>query len=257
MIQLKRPRTVPPNLKKLGEQQTNVDCTEYDACPKAYRGGTKRFKEWKDYYKAPPVKKVLIKMHRSKCCYCERLFRDPGELHVEHFRPKGGFRQDLDQKHDELPGYYWLAYKWDNLFLSCFRCNLTKSTRFPLADPAQRARSHHDEVEKEHPHFIDPAKDDPRSHIRFDEDLPVGRTKEGRDSIEGLGLRRPELEVDRSILLGEIRTRAEILDLAASSLSWAGLQTAASKARKYIDEAKRPEAEFSSMVIDFTASLGI
>lgn len=234
-----------------------LDCAAYDACPKDYHNGTVRFTK-KNYYKSKLVKTLLVTMHRRKCCYCESRYAERGYLHVEHFRPSGGVRQDFDQTDDELPGYYWLTYKWDNLLLACLGCNSKhKGTRFPLADPSKRARSHHDDIEREHPQFINPAEQDPRGHIRFDDDLPIGTTEEGWDSIKGLGLRRPELQVDRHMLLEEIRTQAEILDLAASYPSASKLQTFASKARRYIDKAKRPEAAFSSMVIDFTTRLGI
>lgn len=252
MIRLARPSTVPPSLKRWGEKRTKLDCAAYDARPNDYQDGTERFAK-KEYYKSRPVKKSLVEMHGSKCCYCESLFADPGYLHVEHFRPSGGVRQELDQKEDELPGYYWMTYKWENLFLACLGCNSShKGTRFPLADASKRARSHHADLRDEDPLFIDPAEDDPRSHIRFDEDLPFGTTEEGKKSIDGLGLRRPELRVQRRKVLGEIETRISILDAAASSPKDSKLQALASKARAYIEEARQPGAEFSSMVIDFT-----
>ena len=257
MIRVTRPSTVPPSLKKWGEEQTKLDCAAYDASPSDYQDGTARFKK-KQYYKTKPVKKLLVKMHRSKCCYCESRLADPGYLHVEHFRPSGGVRQEFDQTDDELPGYYWLTYKWDNLLLACLGCNSRhKGTRFPLADPSRRARSHHDDVESERPQFVDPAEHNPRDHIRFNDDLPIGTTGEGWDSIEGLGLRRPELGIERRNLLKVIWTHAWILEAADSYPTDSKFQARASEARKYIEEAKQPGAEFSSMVIDFTARLGI
>lgn len=93
------------------------------------------------------------------------------------------------QTQRDLPGYYWLAYRWQNLLLSCHDCNCTyKRTLFPLADPIERARSHHDDLTREQPLFIDPAMQDPRDHIRFDDDLPTGITAQGVTTIEGIGI---------------------------------------------------------------------
>jgi hypothetical protein len=68
------------------------------------------------------------------------------------------------------PGYYWLAYEWNNLFLACQLCNqLFKKNLFPLLDPTTRAASHKDNVENEKPAFIDPTIDDPKNLFPFAE----------------------------------------------------------------------------------------
>lgn len=69
-----------------------------------------------DRYKMDDIKEKLMKIYHSKCAYCESLLE---QLHVEHFRPKRG-------------GYYWLAYSWDNLLLSCPICNSRKGSSFPV-----------------------------------------------------------------------------------------------------------------------------
>lgn len=68
-------------------------------------------------YKMDDIKTALSNIYRGKCAYCETKTE---LMHVEHFRPKRG-------------GYYWLAYSWDNLLLSCPTCNTNKSDEFPLA----------------------------------------------------------------------------------------------------------------------------
>ena len=69
-------------------------------------------------YSAKSVKNALIKAQHEKCCFCEAKGTHVAYGDVEHFRPKGGFRQDPN---DPLgrPGYYWHAYAWENLFFSC------------------------------------------------------------------------------------------------------------------------------------------
>jgi uncharacterized protein (TIGR02646 family) len=168
MIQIHRSGVSPPVLEAKGFELTQSDCDAYDACPDDYKGG-KPFPSAKStHYSYPEVKELLLKMHHNKCCYCEMKFRDPLLFDVEHFRPKNGVRQAVHPRKHELPGYYWLKFRWDNLLLSCIPCNRShKDTCFPLEDPLTRARSHHDDLALERPLLVDPVKQDPRGHIHF------------------------------------------------------------------------------------------
>ena len=69
----------------------------------------------KNCYKVGSVQKRLNKIYHLKCAYCEKKLLDAPK-HIEHYRPK-----DV---------YYWLAYSWDNLLLSCGNCNSAKGKRF-------------------------------------------------------------------------------------------------------------------------------
>ena len=251
MIRVRRPSNGPPILKRLGQKQTALDCAAYDRCPDDYHLGKEKFPK-RFYFNDKEVKDLLMKVHHNKCCYCEMKLSTRAYLQVEHFRPKRGVRQTLGQTKDELPGYYWLAYCWKNLLLSCFDCNSTyKNTYFPLANPTKRVRSHHHDVAGERPLFVDPASQDPRRHIRFDLHTPIGKTTQGRMTVKGLGLRRPDFMEDKLHLLKLIHTHHRILGLTTNSEN-AELQA---EARQFIESAKRPEAEFSSMVIDYVARL--
>ena len=257
MIRIHRPGRVPAKLKKLGEKQTLLDCGAYDASPDDYHSGNKRFTK-RNYYSAREVKDVLVAMHCSKCCYCEKRHTTCAYLHVEHFRPKSGFRQARKQTKDELPGYYWLAYRWENLLLSCYDCNSRhKRTFFPLSNPKKRARSHHIDIAEEHPVLVNPSEEGPRSHIRFDEDLPTGTSRRGCATIARLGLRRENLREDRLKLLGQIKQYHEIVKLSAEYPDVARLQVIALECGELIDDAKQRDAEFSAMVIDYCARLGL
>jgi uncharacterized protein (TIGR02646 family) len=87
------------------------------------------------------VKNALIAAQHGKCCFCERKTGNDGD--VEHLRPKSGWRQTAGGRLNR-PGY-WLAYRWDNLFLSCSACNQRhKRDLFPLVDAAKRAKIHAD-----------------------------------------------------------------------------------------------------------------
>ncbi len=174
--------------KSKGTIATQVLETEYDA-------GKRTFDFDSNIYGHTDVKKVLIQLQHGKCCFCESFVRHIAHGDVEHFRPKGGY---LDSTSTTLlrPGYYWLAYDFENLFLSCQVCNQTyKRNFFPLVDDSKRIKSHHNhaDLHLEEPLIIDPAKDTPEDHIYFDQEIPKGIDDKGTLTIERLGLDRDEL----------------------------------------------------------------
>lgn len=119
----------------------------------------------------------------AKCAYCEVVIEgnQPGDM--EHFRPKKEVR-DFDNRIIEKleggiriphPGYYWLAYDWTNLLLSCNECNRRrtpsggqqgKGSRFPVDGehgwiPGSEANERH--------LLLNPMWDDPCEHLSIDE----------------------------------------------------------------------------------------
>lgn len=72
-------------------------------------------------YGHPSVKSLLLSVHHRKCCFCEKSLSDE-QADIEHFRPKAGYVEKEGQP-ITTPGYYWLAYSFDNLLLSCTFCN--------------------------------------------------------------------------------------------------------------------------------------
>ena len=252
MIRIHRTKPAPAVLRRLGPPQTELDCAAYEEAPEEYRSGRRRFSD-KRHYSKKAVKDILRKMHHDKCCYCETKLATPAYLHVEHFRPKAAVRQSLAED-NEFPGYYWLAYCWENLLLACFDCNTTyKNTVFPLKNPAQRARSHNDDVTKERQRFVNPSEEDPRDHIRFVDDLPDAQTERGRHTIEGLGLRRSALREERLCLLRIVQTYVDIVQLTPAP----DIQDLQDDAAKFIEAARQPNAKFSSMVMDCLAHRGL
>jgi uncharacterized protein (TIGR02646 family) len=174
-----------------------------------------------DYYGHDDVRRALEIMQHGKCAFCESKLKHISYGDVEHFRPKAGWKQD---EGDPLtkPGYYWLAYTWDNLLLSCQICNQReKRNLFPVAT-SFRALTHKDDVADEEPLFVDPSKDDPAAHITWRRWTPVPRSERGRVTIEELGLRREPLRQkreDRYTLLKAVfddlvllRTKGDVLD---------------------------------------------
>ena len=99
----------------------------------------------------------------DKCWYTE--CKSPGaDNDIDHFRPKGRVREDRTH-----PGYYWLAFDWKNMRLSCQRANRPriapgapvaggKATHFPLLPTGVRARAPGDDLALEHPALLDPTE---------------------------------------------------------------------------------------------------
>ena len=108
MIRVVKPTTPPVVLSTTGAAERQTHCDEYDAAPDEYRSGTRTF-TFTDTYKDDEVKDALRKAQHSKCAFCESLFTHIGYGDIEHFRPKGGYKQHDSEPNLRYPGYYWLA----------------------------------------------------------------------------------------------------------------------------------------------------
>jgi hypothetical protein len=118
MIKVSKPATAPKNFRERGKQETTKLKTAYSRNPGDYISGAKKFEFKSSIFGAKSVKSALKKAHKDKCCFCESLVTVVAYGDVEHFRPKGRFRQIASQDL-QRPGYYWEAYNWDNLYFSC------------------------------------------------------------------------------------------------------------------------------------------
>jgi hypothetical protein len=207
MIRLATPATPPRRF-----HQRAVTATE--ALVEAYNRGQRDFIFSKTIYGAPAVKAALAAAQHRKCCHCEAVFGHVSFGDVEHYRPKGGFRRTR-QSQLEQPGYYWLAYTWDNLLLACEVCNrLHKGDIFPISQEARRARTHLDDLTVETPLIINPREQDPQTVITFRMEYPVaiGGNLLGTTTIRELGLDREPLNERRREhlrLIGALVTIAE------------------------------------------------
>jgi uncharacterized protein (TIGR02646 family) len=216
MIPVVRP-TAPAVLLTKGVAATQELCKAYASAPDAFRSGARTFEDFdKSIYAANEVKDALRDAQHNKCAFCESFVPHTGYGDVEHFRPKAGYKQ---RKTDELkrPGYYWLAYAWDNLFYSCQLCNQRfKQNLFPLKDGRRRARSHTHDLGKEHPLLVDPSRLDPAVFVEFHEERAraIDGCPEGETTIEVLGLNRPELVEARARRLQTLKALLDARNVA-------------------------------------------
>ena len=130
-------------------------------------------------YAHDSVKEQMMKDQHGKCAYCEQ-YKNGDFGCVEHYRPKGGFGSPLQK-----PGYYWLAYDWQNLLFSCSECNTSyKRNLFPLVNENARDIEHRD-ISNEEPTIINPATTDPGEHIEFSEFIIRPKLIDGQESLQG------------------------------------------------------------------------
>jgi uncharacterized protein (TIGR02646 family) len=190
VIPIKKPDPGPDILRKRGIPATRQLCEQHDADPGAHKTFNSKI------YGDTSVKQALRKAQHDKCALCESKISHISHGDVEHFRPKAGHRQEPDDTLGQ-PGYYWLTYEWSNLLFCCQLCNqVFKGNLFPLAVPAHRAKSHHEDIDDEQPLLVNPAFEDPARFIEFRKNLvhAVGSNPRGLATIKVFGLNRKELE---------------------------------------------------------------
>lgn len=198
-------------------------------------------------YAATDVKTQLKQDQHGKCAYCERYFNgDYGA--VEHFRPKAGYQIEGD-KNLYQPGYYWLAYDWDNLLYSCSECNTSyKRNYFPLADETQRDIAH-ENIGKEQPLLLNPAKDEIGDYLEFNRHIVVAKdTAPSKEKAEKT-IALFQLN-DRSVLRDRRKSVwykhkewCEVLEMAKKT----GNQALVHKIEVLISKLESEEAEFTGM----------
>jgi uncharacterized protein (TIGR02646 family) len=244
VIRVRKPTAPPGVLLSRGAARTAGDCARYLANRAGYRRGDARFEFDKGLYGDAEVRAALLRAQYGKCAFCESKIAHVLAGDVEHYRPKGGF---LRRGKLVLPGYYWLAYDWDNLLLACQLCNQRhKRNRFPLAAGSRRARSHLADLTKEAPRYVHPAREDPAPHVSFREHVAIAPADDprGRATIRGLGLNRPALLEAREHRLNVLRT---LRDLVANQPP----TPERARAERLLRDATRDEAEYAAMARSF------
>lgn len=170
----------------------------------------------KSIYSHADVKNALNQLQHGICCYCESQYDVTSYGEVEHFRPKNGWQQDKTDRNLHQPGYYWLAYKWENLMYACKRCNCKyKQNYFPLKDPRKRFKPTGRNISQEEPLLINPYEEkNPERHLTFEGTTIKPLTDEGKASIEFYGLDREELNESRQDIYAHIKALEELVRLA-------------------------------------------
>lgn len=167
------------------------------------KNAQKRFNFNLSLINTPSIKSDLHSMFKGKCAYCESKTSDAGN--IDHFRPINGalglLKENFSKDH-----YWWLAYEWSNLYLSCQGCNLSKGNRFPIQGNRSNQNTSTEQIL-----LIDPCGDeDPSLHLSFTEDGFVSPiTYRGKITIDTFGLNRVSLVEQRRLHAHKVKLAIE------------------------------------------------
>lgn len=147
---------------------------------------------WEKAYRVPIP--ALVRLFCGKCSFCESKVNPEVAGVLDHLRPKWatrGLGREYAPDH-----YWWLAYDWSNLYLSCPDCNKHRGPRFPVK--AKRINGPGEDPNDEEPLLLDPCGDDPGAHLRFDETGRVSPlSNRGDVTITLVALNRSDLVARR------------------------------------------------------------
>lgn len=258
MIKLKKENLVPKVLNIYGHCKltlaTNSNNLSYEANPNNYVTQASKFEFYSDIYGHTNIKTSLINSQNGKCAFCEQNILSVSHGDIEHFRPKGGYKQNnKDVLH--YPGYYWLAYNWDNMFFACEICNQSfKKNLFPIRNQTKRAINHHFNLKFEKPILINPYTENPKFILGYNQEYAFGKDKRGRGNktIEILGLNRDSkgesdlLEIRRDYLLLVEQTYKTSLKVADHQTSQAEID----RAKNLMKRMRGKNKKFSAMIND-------
>ena len=241
----------PPAELSKGESLKSDYCSSFDRHRKAYENGTKKFKFKKRIYGHENVKAELLKAQFSKCCYCESRIGRTSSGDVEHYRPKAYSQQDRGQP-KIYPGYYWLVYDWNNLFVSCDICNRShKKNYFPLSNPDERVRDHSGDLDKEKPLILNPGgSKDLFNQIHFYNELAKGVTKVGETTVVMIGLNRDPLLESRLEKLAILKCLCNSVQLLKTQ-NGSDVQHTIEETQNFIQDYVSQESEYSAMASEF------
>ena len=261
MIKIKRKRFSPEIKNRAGNCKITVAnqkmFNDFDGDPDAYNDGTKSFTFDSSIYGHETIKTKLKETQFGKCAFCESSITHIDYGDVEHFRPKGGYCQNIKSTLQK-PGYYWLAYDWENLLFTCNICNRRyKKNLFPLLNPEIRALNHNEsnKVKSEKPFFVNPARENPKFLIQFKQATAIGIDKRlrGKKTIEALHLNRKG-QKGISDLYERRLSKFEIVEntyfIATSDETDKISKARIDKAKRLMQKLRSSQNEYSAMIND-------
>jgi hypothetical protein len=207
----------------------------------------------------------LHEVFHEKCAYCEAKHADGFPCDVEHYRPK----KEVTENRTAInhPGYFWLAYEWWNLLLSCRHCNSKHSERRQgkkhshpgklnefrvlgtrvFYSPGTVPGQWRTDLEQEHPLLLNPYFDKPAEHIAFDDlGVPYARnnSERGRETIQ-------VCDLDRLKLVEARRNKARDAGYAALNRQMLEAEQGKTRTTPYFG----PEHEFSAWLNHYVGVL--
>ncbi len=184
-------------------------------------------------------KEAFRMAQHGKCGYCDREIGSTQSGDVEHFRPKALV---TDGKKKIAPGYWWMAYSWENWLYACEICNRKyKKNAFPVR---QRLPLKPGVESQEEALLLDPFTVDPRSHLKYRADGKIeGTTPEGDRTIGTCGLYRKPLKDKREQTAASVQRHLD--DFTHYLLT--GNADALKRTAQHLKESFNPAHDFAGM----------
>lgn len=190
-------------------------------------------------------KKELVNIQGQKCCFCEKPIKNGA---IEHYRPKKGWQQNVGDPITR-PGYYWLAYRWKNLLLSCSDCNESgqKGNLFPI--DGIRALVPTSNLNLELARLINPYEEDPSTFISFYKSDPISLHPKGNATIQVLKLKdRADIKEIRRDKFDLYSLAVKVAKLPAPNNTFT--QDDINEAKERVRSNCKPKKPFSGMIIE-------
>jgi len=190
MIRVQRQRQISPLSADI-RKRLRSELDSFFSTPQSERRQTSFDFDSSRSWNLGAVRRALIRLFHHKCAWCETPTEE-SEGMVERYRPASN---TVDEFRTYFPDHYWwLAYRWDNLFWSCSKCARAKGTIFPVDGTRSPVSGTARDLLAERPLLLNPCADDPAKHLLFDEDGRVfPRTLRGSVTIQLLALNREDL----------------------------------------------------------------
>ena len=129
MIGISRPAEVPRKFAKEVSAKTEALKNSHKNGRPNYDEAVRSLNFDSGIYGHHSVKNVLLSARRRKCRYCESKFSAASFGAIERFGPNCAARRNHGCTRLHL-GYFWLAFEWTNLLVSCERCNTSQKRDF-------------------------------------------------------------------------------------------------------------------------------
>jgi uncharacterized protein (TIGR02646 family) len=178
-------KKIPDSLSKYSSRWRRVLQNKIEECRDS---GEKVPDSFYDKYKKDDVREALEEMYKGLCCYCESEVGVADFGHIEHRKPKKKYPDD--------------TYNWDNLHLSCTRCNGKKLSQYNESYP-----------------ILDSCHDNPISnHLTYEINPILGlwrkaESKRGQTTVDHTDLNDEKLSKKRlEMMLAAMKLIKEIKD---------------------------------------------